>query len=49
MLTTPDQALNEDITALLRATDAGFLGHPSPRACPREPTVAGRCGATGVS
>jgi dihydrofolate reductase len=28
MLNTPDQALNDDIVALLRASDAGFLGYP---------------------
>ncbi len=28
MLGTPDQELNDDIIALLRASDAGFLGYP---------------------
>lgn len=28
MLGTPDQGLNHDIVALLRASDAGFLGYP---------------------
>lgn len=28
MTGTPDQALNEDIVALLQASDAGFLGYP---------------------
>jgi dihydrofolate reductase len=28
MLNAPDQALNDDIIALLRASDAGFLGYP---------------------
>jgi dihydrofolate reductase len=31
MLTTPDQALNDDIVALLHASDAGFLGYPVAR------------------
>ena len=28
MLNTPDRALNDDIVALLNASDAGFLGYP---------------------
>ena len=28
MLSTPDQGLNDDIVALLQASDAGFLGYP---------------------
>jgi dihydrofolate reductase len=28
MVDTPDQALNEDVVALLGASDAGFLGYP---------------------
>jgi hypothetical protein len=28
MLSTPDQALNDDIVALLQASDAGLLGYP---------------------
>jgi dihydrofolate reductase len=28
MLTSPDQGLNDDIVALLQASDAGFLGYP---------------------
>ncbi len=28
MVDTPDQALNDDIVALLGASDAGFLGYP---------------------